>query len=84
MVPPCGVVAGDLQREGEQKESACAVRGTVRGEGTRAGVGVGSVLIIMDGRRPSHPYKVGTKHVGFSPIRQTLLAPSAKHRKVFG
>ena len=25
----------------------------------------------------------GTEHVGFSPTRQTLLAPSAKRREVF-
>ena len=35
-------------------------------------------------RRPSHPYNAGTEHVGFSPTRQTLLAPSAKRREVFG
>ena len=34
--------------------------------------------------RPSHPYNAGTEHVGFSPTRQTLLAPSAKRREVFG
>ena len=34
--------------------------------------------------RPSHPYKTGTEHVGFSPTRETLLAPSAKRREVFG
>ena len=33
---------------------------------------------------PSHPYYAGTEHVGFSPTRQTLLAPSAKRREVFG
>ena len=32
--------------------------------------------------RPSRPYNAGTEHVGFSPTRQTLLAPSAKHREV--
>ena len=26
----------------------------------------------------SHPYNAGADHVGFSPNRQTLLAPSAK------
>ena len=26
----------------------------------------------------------GTEQVGFSPTRQTLVAPSAKHREVFG
>ncbi|CAM9978281.1 unnamed protein product, partial [Laminaria digitata] len=25
--------------------------------------------------RPSHPYKAGTEHVGFSPTRKTSLAP---------
>ena len=34
--------------------------------------------------RPSHPYYAGTEHVGFSPTRQTLLAPRAKRREVFG
>ena len=33
--------------------------------------------------RSSHPYYAGTEHVGFSPTRQTLLAPSAKRREVF-
>ena len=46
--------------------------------------------IFMHGRsrmviavRPSHPYNGGTEHVGFSPARQALLAPSAKRREVF-
>ncbi|CAN0422214.1 unnamed protein product, partial [Laminaria digitata] len=34
--------------------------------------------------RPSHPYNAGTEHVGFSPTRQTSLAPSAMRREVFG
>ena len=34
--------------------------------------------------RPSRPHYAGTEHVGFSPTRQTLLAPSAKRREVFG
>ena len=34
---------------------------------------------------PSHPYYAGTEHVGFSPTRQTLLAPSANRRgELFG
>ena len=44
-------------------------------------------LIIYDHRhdhRPSHPYYAGTEDVGFSPTRQTLHAPSEKHRGVFG
>ena len=36
------------------------------------------------GHRPSHPYYAGTEHVGFSPTRETLLAPSTKRREVFG
>ena len=31
-----------------------------------------------------HLYNTGAKHVGFSPTKQTLLAPSAKRRDVFG
>ena len=34
--------------------------------------------------KPSHPYYVGTEHVGFPSTRQTLLAPSVKRRGVFG
>ena len=34
--------------------------------------------------RPSHPYNAGTERVGFSSTRQTLLAPSANSREVFG
>ena len=50
---------------------------------------VGGVPIIMHGRtsydhRPSHPYNVGTEHVGFSPTTHPLLAPNAKRRQVFG
>ena len=36
------------------------------------------------GHRPSHPYNAGTEYVGFLPTKQTLLAPSAKRRDVFG
>ena len=38
----------------------------------------------MYDHRPSHPYKAGKEHVGFSPTRQTFLAPSAKRREVEG
>ena len=65
-----------------------------RGRGVRvvAGGGEGGVYsIFMHSRsrmpiaiRPSRPCYAGTEHVGFSPTRQTLLAPSAKHREVFG
>ena len=47
-------------------------------------------LILMHSRsrmtiwyRPSHPDNAGTEHVGFSPTRQTLLAPGAKRREEF-
>ena len=33
---------------------------------------------------PSHLYYARTEHVEFPPTRQTLLAPSAKRREVFG
>ena len=36
------------------------------------------------GYRPLHTYNAGTEHVGFSPTRQTLLAPSAKRLEEFG
>ena len=36
----------------------------------------GRSRMIIDPR--SHPCHVGTEHVGFSPTRQTLLAPGAK------
>ena len=34
--------------------------------------------------RPSQPYYARTEHVGFSPTRQTLVAPRAKRREVLG
>ena len=33
--------------------------------------------------RPSHPYYTGTEHVGFSPTRQTLLAPKRSAVKLW-
>ena len=33
---------------------------------------------------PRIPTNAGTEHVGFSPNRQTLLAPSAKRREMSG
>ena len=51
----------------------------------------GVYSIFMNGRsgmaiaiRPSHPCNTGTDHVGLSPTRQALLAPSAKRREVLG
>ena len=58
---------------------------------TQAKVGGGVYSIFMHGRsrmtigyRPLHTYNAGTEHVGFSPTRQTLLAPSAKRLEEFG
>ena len=55
------------------------------------GEGVGALIMYaMHGRsriydhRLSHPYNAGTEHVGFSPTRQTSLAPNAERREVFG
>ena len=64
------------QATGEERE----------GEGRRGG-GKGGLLNIMHGHsrmihRPSHLYNAGTKYVGFSPAKQTLLAPSARRREV--
>ena len=41
-------------------------------------------MVVVIDHRPSHPYYAGTEYVGFSPTRQTLLAPSEKRREVFG
>ena len=35
-------------------------------------------------RDPSIPTMPGREHVGFSPTRQTMLAPSEKRREMFG
>ena len=56
----------------------------------RAAVGGGGVLmscigeVIRCDHRPSHLCNAGTEHVGFSPTRQILRAPSAMRREVFG
>ena len=47
------------------------------------------MIMIMDGHGratigSSYPYNAGTEYVGFSPTGQTLLAPSASLRGVFG
>ena len=68
-------------------------RGRVEASSRAARAGEGGVLIscFMQDRspmtiaiRPSHLCNAGTEHVGFSPTRQTLRAPSAKRREVFG
>ena len=57
-------------------------------EGTYQGGGGGGIQLVHDRSRmtidPLHPYYAGTEHVGPSPTRQTLLAPRAKRREVFG
>ena len=51
--------------------------------------GGGGYSVFMNGYSrmttdPRTPTNAGTEYVGFSPTRQTLLAPSAKRREVFG
>ena len=51
--------------------------------------GVGGVysciaIVVWPYCGPSRLHNAGKECVGFSPIRQTLLAPSAKRREVFG
>ena len=41
----------------------------------------GRSRVTIDPRIPTMPER---RHVGFSPTRQTLLAPSAKPREVWG
>ena len=50
-------------------------------EGGKGGCSCHACLSLND-HRPSHPYNAGTEHVGCSPIRQILLAPSAKRGEV--
>ena len=54
-----------------------------RQSGAGGGVG-GYSLSYMAVHRRSHPYNVGTEHVGVSPTRQIFLPPSAKRREVLG
>ena len=42
----------------------------------------GRSRVAIDPRIPT--IYAGTEHVGFSATRQTMLAPSAKRREVFG
>ena len=70
---------------GDFKGSCKASNVEIRGRALRqAG---GECTHVTHGRslydhRPSHPYNVGTEHVGCSSTRQTLPAPSAKPRDV--
>ena len=43
-----------------------------------------SCISLVHDHRPSHPYNAGMEHVGFTPTRQTSLAPSATRREVYG
>ena len=60
----------------------------IEGQGGGGGRGVLSasmcMAVVVYDHRPSHPGYAGTEHVGFSPTRQTLLAPRAKRLEVFG
>ena len=56
------------------------------GGGGRAGGEREGVIIVMHGRRlldhrSSHPYDIGTGHVGFSPTRQTSQTSGAVRRR---
>ena len=55
---------------------------TLGGEGE--GVCSGYAWPQSHEHRPSHHYNAGMEHVGLSPTRQTLLAPSAKRRQMLG
>ena len=72
----------------ESRELTTAVVALFRDGGGRAHVSChamhGGSHIWPYAHRRSHPYNAGTEHVGFSPTRQTLLAPSAKRREVEG
>ena len=59
-------------------------RGNHRDRGRAGGVYSACAWPKSYDHRPSHPYYVGTELVGFPPTRQTLLAPRAKRREVFG
>ena len=66
----------------------CILR-TEEAVGARAGGGGrGCTHVVHAGSRmtidPRIPYNDGTEHIGFSTTGQTLLAPSAKRRAVFG
>ena len=50
----------------------------------RVGVLMSCMAVVFQDRRPWRLYNAGTEHVGFSPTRQILLTPSAKHREVLG
>ena len=53
------------------------------GGGGSCGAG-GCTNVVHCRSRMAIPYHVGTEHVGLLPTRQTLLAPTAKHREVLG
>ena len=54
-------------------------------EEARGGGGVAQLcMAVVVCLWTSHSYYAGTEHIGLSPTRQTLLAPSAKRREEFG
>ena len=57
---------------------------TIMFDGGGGGGVLSLCMAVVLSRKPSHPYFAGTEHVGFSPTRQNLLAPTAKRREVFG
>ena len=63
----------------------CEKKNKEQGEGSGGG-GVLSLCmaVVVCMTIAIRPYYAETEHVGFSPTRQTLLAPSAKRREVFG
>ena len=54
------------------------------GRGRWGGVLIPCTWLYSYDDRPSHPYTVGTEHLGIPPTRQTMLSPSANHRKMSG
>ena len=81
VVVPALVLQESLRHLIGINKKACSGKGRVE-------VGVNSIscmtVLQSNDRKPSHPYKAVTEHVGFSPTRQTLLASSAKCREVSG
>ena len=70
-----------LARYGLQRAQDISWGAGVRAFGRGGEGGEGCTQFVHN---PAHPYYAATEHVHFSPTRQTLLAPSAKRREVFG
>ena len=70
--------------EGKKKQQRGGREGGRWGRGDGGGVLIsGTAVVSRPYGRPLHPYNAGTEHVGFSPTRQALLAPSTKRREAF-